>query len=301
MRKLVSRRSIVLSRRSIVLLTLILFVSGSKAAVTGPLEPIAGPPAVEPAAGTVRLLTWNVAHGRAGSFHQALLVRDEVERNLGAIAEVLRHERPDVVALQEADGPSAWSGNFDHVSILAQESGLSHFYRGDHNPFGLASYELSSGTALVSRFPLVEARSEPFAANWRDTKGFVVATVEIPGTGRELDVVSVHLDFLNAAERREQILALAAVLEGRDRPRVVLGDLNCEAESARQTFELLADRLGVVPYEPSLDQPTFPAGSPIRRLDWILASPELEFVSYRPVEAHLSDHLGVVAEVRLAG
>lgn len=290
-----------INRRSIVLLTLILAVSGSKAASTGPLELIVGPPAPDPPAGSVRLLTWNVAHGRADAFHQALLGRAEVERNLAAIADVLRHERPDVVALQEADGPSAWSGNFDHVSTLADSSGFGHHYRGDHNPFGLSSYSLSSGTALVSRLPLVEPRSESFGANWRDTKGFVVATVEIPGTGRELDVVSVHLDFLNPAGRREQILALAAVLEGRDRPRVILGDLNFEAGSARGGFALLAERLGVVPYEPTLDLPTYPASGPTRRLDWILASPELEFVSYRAIEAGLSDHLGVVAELRLAG
>jgi endonuclease/exonuclease/phosphatase family metal-dependent hydrolase len=294
MRKLVSTRSIVL-------LTLILFVSGSKAARTGPIEPLLGPPAEAPAAGTVRLLTWNVAHGRAEAFHQALLPRDEVERNLDKIAEVLRHERPDLVALQEADGPSAWSGGFDHVSALAQASGLPSYFRGDHNRFDLSGYDLSAGTALLSRFPMAETLSQPFAANWRDTKGFVVATVEIPGTGRSLDVVSVHLDFLNPGERREQILALAEVLEGRDRPRVILGDLNCEAESATEAFRLLKERLGVVPYRPGLEQPTFPAASPSRRLDWILASPELEFVSYRPVEAYLSDHLGLVAEVRLAG
>lgn len=289
------------SRRSVVLLTLILFVSGSKAARTGPLAPLPGEPAAAPPAGTVRLLTWNVAHGRAESFHQALLPREELERNLGRIAEVLRHERPDLVALQEADGPSAWSGGFDHVSALARESGLGHFFRGDHNPFGLDRYDLSSGTAVLSRLPMEEPLSRPFAANWRDTKGFVVAAVPVPGTDVTLDVVSVHLDFLNPGERRDQILELARALEGRDRPRVVMGDLNCEAESAERAFRLLEERLGVVPYRPQLDQPTFPAASPARRLDWILASPELEFVSYRPVEAYLSDHLGVVAEVRLAG
>lgn len=294
MRKLVSTRSIVL-------LTLILFVSGSKAARTGPIEPLMGPPAAAPAAGTVRLLTWNVAHGRAEAFHQALLARNEVEGNLAKIAEVLRHERPDLVALQEADGPSAWSGGFDHVSTLARATGLSSHFHGDHNPFGLSGYDLSAGTALLSRFPMTDTLSEPFAANWRDTKGFVVATVEVPGTGRALDVVSVHLDFLNPGARRAQILALAEVLEGRDRPRVILGDLNCDAEGATEAFRLLEERLGVVPYEPGLEQPTFPAASPSRRLDWILASPELEFVSYRPIEAYLSDHLGVVAEIRLAG
>jgi endonuclease/exonuclease/phosphatase family metal-dependent hydrolase len=295
MRKLVSGRSIVL-------LTLILFVSGSKAARTGPLEGMLDTtPAVEPAPGTLRLLTWNVAHGRAEAFHQALLSRDAVEQNLAQIAEVVRHERPDLVALQEADGPSAWSGNFNHVSTLAQESGLAFSYRGDHNPFGLPDYDLSSGTALVSRLPLEQPLSTAFAVNWRDTKGFVVATVEVPGTGREVDVVSVHLDFLSPAERNQQILELAAALQGRSRPLVVLGDMNCEAEGAAETFSLFREHLGVHPYRPELEEPTFPSGSPARRLDWILISNQLEFTGYHTLQARLSDHLGVVAEVRFTG
>lgn len=289
------------SRRFIVLLTFILFVSGSKAARTGPPEPLPVEPAPAPPSGTLRLVTWNVAHGRAEAFHQALVPRAAVERNLSLIAEVLRHERPDLVALQEADGPSAWSGRFDHVSTLAREGGLGHFYRGDHNPFGRTRYELSSGTALVSRLPLDAPLSAAFSASWRDTKGFVVATVEIPGSGRELDVVSVHLDPLNPAGRRQQILALAEALDGRGRPVVVLGDLNCEPGRTGEALRLLEEHLGVRPHRPDLDLPTYPSGNPARRLDWILASPELEFVSYRPLEARLSDHLGVVAEVRLAG
>lgn len=294
MRKLVSGRSIVL-------LTLILFVSGSKAARTGPLEVVLdGTPAAAPPAGTVRLMTWNVAHGRAEAFHQAFLSRETVERNLARIADVLRHERPDLVALQEADGPSAWSGDFDHVSTLAHESGLGYSFRGDHNPFGLPDYDLSSGTALVSRFPLEHPLSTAFDANWRDTKGFVVATVEVPGTGRAIDVVSVHLDFLSPSERQKQILELAAALQGRHRPLVVLGDMNCEAEGAAETFRLFETHLGVRPYRPYLEEPTFPASGPVRRIDWILISKELAFGAYRTLQPRLSDHLGVLAEVRFA-
>lgn len=289
------------SRRSIVLLTLVLLVSGSKAARTGLLEDVLpGEPAPAPAADTLRVLTWNVAHGRADGFHQALLPREEVERNLDRIARVLRHERPDVVALQEADGPSAWSGNFDHVSTLARDGGLGHFFRGDHNPFGVGAYELSSGTALVSRLPIVGPESRAFSANWRDTKGFVTATVRMPESGLEVDVVSIHLDFLNPAERREQIRALATALGERSRPMIVLGDLNCESD-AGEVFRLFEEHLGVRPFRPELEEPTFPSTLPTRRLDWILASEELEFVGYRTLDVRLSDHLGVVAEVRLAG
>lgn len=285
--------------RSILLLTLILFVSGSKAArTTATLDATLLEAPTPPAEGSLRLVTWNVAHGRAGAFHQALLPREAVERNLGRIAEVLRHESPDVVALQEADGPSVWSGNFDHVTHLADETSLGFAFRGDHNPFDLFGHDLSAGTALVSRLPLAEPRSEAFAANWRDTKGFVVAAVELPGTGRTIDVVSLHLDFLNPGERREQVLAVAEALGERERPLVVLGDMNCigTAEAIRMFEELLDVR----PYRPELAEPTFPAGAPARRIDWILISDDLEFTAYRTLEPRLSDHLGVVADVRLA-
>lgn len=284
--------------RSILLLTLILFVSGSKAAQTTAMldETLLEAPA-PPAEGSLRLVTWNVAHGRADAFHQALLPRDEVERNLGLIAEVLRHERADLVALQEADGPSAWSGNFDHVSYLSEQTRLDFSFRGDHNPFDHLG-DLSSGTALVSRLPLAESVSQPFAANWRDTKGFVVSAVEVPGTNRTIDVVSLHLDFLNPGERREQVLALAEALEGRDRPLVVLGDMNCAG--AAEAFRLFEELLDVRPYRPELLEPTFPAAAPARRIDWVLISDDLEFTGYRTLDARLSDHLGVVADIRLA-
>ena len=42
---------------------------------------------------------------------------------------------------------------------------------------------------------------------------------------------------------------------------------------------------------------TFPGSG--ERLDWILISPELEFVSYTHLDDTLSDHLGVVAQLRL--
>lgn len=284
--------------RSILLLTLILFVSGSKAAqTTATLDETLLEAPAPPSEGSLRLVTWNVAHGRADAFHQALLPRDAVERNLGMIAEVLRHEQADLVALQEADGPSAWSGNFDHVSYLAEQTRLDFSFRGDHNPFDHLG-DLSSGTALVSRLPLAESVSQPFAANWRDTKGFVVSAVEVPGTDRTIDVVSLHLDFLNPGERREQVMALAEALGGRDRPLVVLGDMNCAG--AAEAFRLFEELLDVRPYRPELEEPTFPAAAPARRIDWVLISDDLEFTGYRTLDARLSDHLGVVADIRLA-
>ncbi len=249
----------------------------------------------------LRVLTLNVAHARRQAQHQALLKEPTLRRNLEAIAAVLGRERSDVVALQEADGPSAWSGGFDHVETLARLAGFDHAFRGEHNPFSLGRLDLSSGTALLSRLPLEAPRSHAFQQNWRDTKGFVAATVTPAALGgAAVDVVSIHLDFLAERVRRRQIEQLVDRFTGSGRPLVVLGDFNCELGERRRSFDLLAHELRLRPFERG-GAPTFPSWRPLVRLDWILVSPELEFARYRTLEDRLSDHLGVVAELRLRG
>lgn len=255
------------------------------------------------ASGQLRLVTLNVAHGRSDRAHQALLTSPTVEGHLEAIAKTFRLLTPDVVALQEADGPSAWSGNFDHVETLARWAELDDFYRGEHNPFSLGRYNLASGTALLARLPLQDPTSQRFGLSWRDTKGFVHATVEVPEWGgQEVDVVSVHLDFLVPSVRRRQILQMkeALIESHRKRPLVLLGDLNSCWHREPRTMKLLNEELGLRAYEPHLSVPTFPANRPRRRLDWILISPELTFTGYRNVPMPLSDHLGVMADIALA-
>lgn len=249
---------------------------------------------------SLRLVSLNLAHGRRVSAHQAFLKRGTAEKNVGQVARLLRQLAPDVVALQEADGPSAWSGNFDHVATLADRARFDDHFRGNHNPFGSERYPLASGTALVSGMPLKDQLSQRFATNWRDTKGFVVAALEVPQWGeQEIDVVSVHLDFLRPAIRRRQILRLVHALIHRRRPLVVMGDLNCCWQRESQTLELFREHLDLHAYLPHEPAPTFPSSRPRRRLDWVLASKELSFGDHHTLRSPLSDHLAIVADVHL--
>lgn len=249
---------------------------------------------------SLRLFSLNVAHGRHVAANKPIILRHTAQRNLRHIAETMRGLTPDVVALQEADGPSAWSGNFDHVATLAQQADLVDHYRGEHNPFQLGRFRLSSGTALLANQPLQDPLSHRFNISWRDTKGFVAATVAIPAWGGvEVDIVSVHLDFLIPRVRRRQILQLAERLVPRQRPVVVVGDLNCCWKWERRSLELLMETLGLEAYEPHAKAPTFPSNRPIRRLDWVLVSPELSYAGYHTLPVPLSDHLGVVADLKL--
>jgi endonuclease/exonuclease/phosphatase family metal-dependent hydrolase len=249
----------------------------------------------------LRVLTLNIAHGRKLATHQALLSRSTVERNLGEIAKVIGETDSDVVALQEADGPSAWSGNFDHVERLARQLDHRHYFRGEHNPFALGRRNLASGTALLGRLPLDGARSHRFGISWRDTKGFVIATVPVAAwEGVEVDVVSLHLEPVMPLLRRRQIAQVTeALLQRPRRPLVVLGDFNCSWSEEALPFRPLARHLGLRAYQPHRHGPTYPSRRPWRRIDWILISPELEFAGYRTLRNAISDHLGVVAELRL--
>ncbi|MEM9555574.1 MAG: endonuclease/exonuclease/phosphatase family protein [Acidobacteriota bacterium] len=251
---------------------------------------------------TLRLVSLNVAHGRRTATHQALLSRRVAERNVGSIAQVIRELSPHVVGLQEADGPSAWSGNFDHVATLAERTELPNHVRGDHNHFGFGRFNVQSGTALLSDRPLEQVESHRFGLNWRDTKGFVVAKVTVPEwRDEEIDVVSVHLDFLRPSVRRRQILRMVDTLLARRRPRVLLGDLNCCWHREPRSLRLLEETLGLRPHQPEDLVPTFPVHRPRRRLDWILISDELEFGDHHTLHAPLSDHLSIVADLRLRG
>ena len=258
----------------------------------------AGTTSEAPRRETLRVLTLNLAHGRKDGMSHILCSTSTIQANLDDIAAVLRRERPDVVALQEADGPSIWSGSFHHVRYLAEAAAFRYFVRGEH----VKGLKLSYGTALLSRLPIGEPRSftfEPSPPTF--AKGFLVATAEWPGeSGTKVDIVSVHVDFFSESVRRRQAEEVVRRLSPRTRPLVVMGDLNSDWTEPDSTLRKIAAGLGLTAYRP--DAPgleTFSFTS--RRFDWILLSPELEFRRHEVLRDVLSDHLAIVAEIGLAG
>jgi endonuclease/exonuclease/phosphatase family metal-dependent hydrolase len=245
---------------------------------------------------TVRVMTLNLAHGRGESFHQLLQKTDATIGNLEKVSTLLQRERPDVVALQEADGPSYWSGNFHHVDYLAQRADFSHAVNGLH----VDGLGLAYGTALLSDLDLEQAEVVTFNPDLAMTpKGFVVSTIEWPGQALvKVDVVSLHLEFSSAETRRLQARELIDFMRARQRPMIVMGDFNTEWAEENTAVQLIADELGLTAYRPQEQgQGTFASND--KRLDWILISPGLEFRQYQVMSDAVSDHRGVIAELGL--
>jgi len=250
--------------------------------------------------GTIRVMTLNVAHGRKEGRNQLLQGKEHIRNNLVDIAEFLKRNGADVVALQEADAPSRWSGNFDHVALLAQRAEYRWYCRIGHAQTWLFDY----GTALLSQGYFIDTLAHTFQPTPPTmTKGFLLGRVAWkPNEDSDhivpVDFVSVHLDFSSEANREEQIGEMMESLSDRMNPIVILGDFNSEWLDRESAVEALARRLGLRAYRPQAQNlGTYPQTG--RRLDWILISKELEFKSYAVLPDAVSDHYAVVAEVAL--
>ncbi len=246
------------------------------------------------------ILTLNIAHGRKDAFNQIFLSKKKISQNLLDIADVIRSQNADVVALQEADGPSRWSGNFDHVAFIADQAGYSWFYRAAHADSWLFNY----GTAILSRLPIIETVEHTFKPSPPTfNKGFLLGRVmwnPNPDVERTvaIDIVSVHLDFSSKKVRRKQINEIADILLTRSSPMIILGDFNSEWFADDSVVKRLADKAHLKVYQPdATNLQTYLKGG--KRLDWILLSNELDFVSHEVLPNVISDHQVVVATVAL--
>lgn len=243
----------------------------------------------------LRIMTFNIAHGRGDSFHQLLQDSATTLANLDNIATLLRDSGAHVVALQEADAPSFWSGNFNHIDHLADKAAYSQSVHGLH----VDAMGLAYGTALVARLDLRDPQAITFNPGHSIVpKGFVVSTVSWPGNADvEVDVVSIHLDYASAATRKKQAAELIATLQDRRRPVILMGDFNSDWQE-NSTVRHISETLGLSAYRPeATDLETFPAFG--ERLDWILVSAGIDFRSYTVLPDTLSDHRCVIAELEL--
>lgn len=249
----------------------------------------------------LRVVTLNIAHGRGDSANQMLLSEAAVRANLLYLAGLLDRSQADAIALQEADAPSAWSGNFDHVGFLLENSRFRCSVHGIHARNRLYAF----GTALISPLPFRGAFTHSFRPSRpTTTKGFSVGALAWNPGGRLTEpllvkIASVHLDFSRRSVRRSQVGEMVRVLGKIDGPLVLMGDFNTDWKADDSSLRAVAAGLDLKVYEPdSAELGTY--GDSGNRLDWILVSRDFEFQRHEVFPDIVSDHLAVVADLRLA-
>lgn len=241
---------------------------------------------------SIRLMTLNIAHGRGTSLnHHLFMKRSKLKTNLDRIACIIEREKPDFCALQESDARTFYSNELHQSSYLAQKSDMSNCIQGRH----VNGMNFIYGTALLSKTAVTNPVSLAFDFKPPNpTKGVVIATALLKGI--EVDIVSLHLDFMRKKLRHAQIEALISVLKERNKPVIIMGDFNSEWKENSCT-QILCRRMNLKTWQPETKLNTFPKLK--KRLDWILIPKEFSFSSFRVLDDKVSDHKAVFAEVTL--
>lgn len=284
-------------------------------------RPENAPPPPSRAPDTLRVLTYNIAHGRGpelGADNTAGGDRGEKLARLHDIGNDLRGLGLDLIFLQEVDFNTWWSHGIDQAAVIAETAGFDYVVRQrnyDTGVPGLRRYDF--GNALLSRLPVEEAERitlKPFSqweALFAGNHDALHARVRLGGD-EVLRVIGVHLDHRSENVRVEAAEALLRVQRRDSRPLILLGDLNStppgfpESESShsgRNTIELL-ESFGILQRRPNRGRAshydfTFPSVAPRRIIDWILPDTNWRILEYRVLrEIRHSDHLPVLATLK---
>ena len=232
------------------------------------------------------LLSINMAHGRGDGRSQILQSSKVINAYVHKIADLIIREDADIVALQEADAPSWWSGNFSHSEEIAKLSNMHFSIQGEH----VSGFGLQYGTSLIGKLNVIEAYSQTFTKSIPMlSKGFVMATCQWQGL--IFDVVSLHLDFARSVTRQKQLNLLETTLKKQNRPMIIMGDFNTDMST-----KLLPDfmqELNLYTWRPNDKEiVTFPSLGGYR-IDWILISQEFKIIDHQILDDIVSDHLSV--------
>jgi len=220
--------------------------------------------------------------------------------NLEEIADFLSNSGADLIALQEADAPSRWSGNFNHVDFVSKKSPYPCRIHASHAQKRLYDF----GTALLSRVPYTDSLKHTFTPSPPTTnKGFVMGKVLWNPDGQlqepiTVSIISVHLDFSRKKVRESQTEEMRTMLPDIATPLIIMGDFNTDWATDDSALKAIVANGNLKVYQPEATElGTYKNGK--HRLDWILISKDLEFVRYEVSQIVLSDHQPVLATIRL--
>jgi len=230
-----------------------------------------------------KILSYNLRFGELASLEQ--------------LAQFIKEQNPDIVALQEVDcntyrEQAPKQNNKDFATELGFRTGMIPAY-GKTIPYKGGYY----GIAILSKYPLamVERIYLPKTENGKEQRAVLVANIEYR-EGKYITFASTHLDYTNTEERQVQVKKLNEILLSKPYPVIVAGDFNAKPEALEinQGMHdwLLASDLN----------PTIPANAPKSTIDYIFCYPKqhwkkIEATTYNNIT--LSDHLPISASIEL--
>jgi endonuclease/exonuclease/phosphatase family metal-dependent hydrolase len=269
----------------------------------------------------LRIMTYNIKHGQTNAeCEQRPRVPGQdpfpdCNLNIEASIAVMRAHGADIVAVQEVDRFWARSAYLDEPAVIAAGLGMEHTCYAanlDHAPDSHSSVPHQYGTAIVSRFPILDCDNTllPRTGN-NEQRGLTRALINVRGV--PLAFYNTHLHHTNAPDRSLQTVRIGEIMDATPgEVRVILGDFNARPNAAEMVpiFSRFVDawqQAGA----PTPDNPngnTSPADvdrDPTGRIDYVFVSDHVDVATaYVPLNEHTrlaADHYPVVADIALPG
>jgi endonuclease/exonuclease/phosphatase family metal-dependent hydrolase len=276
--------------------------------------PVSGNVAAQTFDGTLRLATFNIAHGRGTNEGNWSRAEDRSAR-LQAIAELLRRQEVDIAVLNEVDLAAWWTGHENQAQIIARKAGFAHVVEQRNFDVSLPFFRLRFGNAILSRYPVASAEFVKLPVRSKREQGLagakhgVVADIRL-NEKQTIRLFAVHLEYRDEETRARSTEVIAARTKESPYPFVCLGDFNslpnvfAEGQNAgkRWAMEVLLEggSMRTMPTsQPTPDQLTFSSFSPHISIDWIFIPSAWEFSKFEVHDVQLSDHRPVFADVRI--
>lgn len=229
--------------------------------------------------------------------------------NLDAVAEVIREQDPDIVALQEVDRLRSRSGKVDQVVYLAEKLGMYWAYSPSYFDVETKEGRGMYGNAILSKYPIVSNYAHtlwrrgqlmPGEYDWVIEKRSILET-KIDVDGRLINVFSTHLST-TADQRQIQTAEIKTLLTQMRGPKILMGDFNAGPQDPEmKNLSRYIDVLEQSPIKGS-QRATYPNGSKsTEAIDYILVSREWELIEAKVIieETGASDHNPIVAIISL--
>lgn len=244
----------------------------------------------------MRLLIYNIAYGtgspgaelrRAFTTHRYLAAP---ERPFRKIVNFIVGRQPDVVGLIEADSGSRRTHGVNQIEHLAKELGHHSFYNSKYAPgstLGKLPYMRHQANALMTNCPDC---SNKFSFLPRGSKRLVIAC-----RAGGINFILVHLALTRQIRRLQLDYLSRFIMPGE--PTVLAGDFNTFGGEQELSPFLAATGLRNAD---TISRATYPAWKPGKQLDYILLSPEVELLDFHIPRVRFSDHLPLIADLRLA-
>ena len=237
----------------------------------------------------LRVVTYNIHHASPPSKPGII--------DIGAVANAIKQQHPDLVALQEVDVNTNRSGRaVNEASEIAKQSGMPYYFFAKAINYDGGEY----GIAILSKYPLEKMTNEALPTE-ETTRGehrtLATVTVMLPGQ-KKIMFACTHLDAQEKDTNRFlQIKKITMLLDKAEYPLIIAGDFN-DIPGSRVMNEL--DKY----FTRSCTNCAFtiPQINPNQTIDHIAYQPSGGFAVTEHIvidEKYASDHLPVLAVLKI--